>query len=1201
MAVASVLSLATQGLSAGAVTPRITDHVDEARRVTLPGNRSMLARAEFDQGEASPSTQLTHIRLVLSRSREQEAALDKYSGELQDKSSENYHKWLTPEQFGKLYGPADSDTAAIVAWLESHGLKLEEVSTGRTNIAFSGTVAQVEETFHTQIHSFQARGQQFYSNTSNPSIPAALASVISGVAHLNTLRPVSHRIAGRPGMYDKESGRLVPAPNSGLKGPSADLTTGSGSSASLYVAPADAATIYDTPNTTLNANYTSGTSYTGAGVTIGIGGNAAIQASTVVAYRTRFLGSSFATAPTITNVDGVGANGDTDEAYLDNELAGGMAPGATIHFYTANDLFTAINQAIADNTVDIFSLSFGECEHYLATADNSLLNSTWHQAFTQGIAVTVSTGDNGSAACDNTEDNNGNNITDAVVGLQVSGFASTPYNVAVGGTDFYALPGAFTTYAPPGGASSTLYRSATKYIPESTWNDSTQVDTTISANVPFTGTDSSGDPFGNIVAGSGGASSCSTNKDVDNSNGTVTLGACTSGYAKPVWQRGIGVPPDGVRDLPDISLMAGNGADAASWLVCADDTGQNGSGVTVTANCTTQSDGNFYFEGFGGTSTSAPAFAGILALVQQKTGSRLGLAAKELYDLYNGTHASAVFHDVTVGNISVACTSGTPNCVKDAAGYYFESGYETTAGYDQATGLGSVDAAQLITYWGSAIGSATATVAVTPSKSTVTNLQAFTVAAVVTGGSGTPTGTVTLTSGTYTSGAQTLTAGAYTFSIAAGALAAGTDTLTVTYSGDVNYASTTGTATITVEAPAVSLSPGALTFTATLVGSSAATQPVTLKNTGNGDLNISSISITGANVSSFSQTNTCTATLTASSSCVITVSFSPKAPGALTASVGVTDNATGSPQTVSLTGTGTSPTPAVSLTPTSLTFPSTTEGTAAATQAITVKNTGTAPLIISGVSITGTNATSFTQTSPSCTTVAVSGTCTITVTFQPTTFSLPNASLTASVSIADNASGSPQTVSLTGTATEIGTYALTASTPTAVAPGSPGSATITATPSGGYTGVITLKCSVTPITGGTDVPTCSAGSPITVTAGVMTGTVTVNTTAPSTLARKGPGGSAQLKTKGWLGAGGAALACVLLLGIPARKRYWKSLLGVLIFIAALGALSGCGGGGGGTVTQKDPGTTAGAYTVTVTGTDAAQVSAPPTTFTLTVN
>ena len=268
------------------------------------------------------------------------------------------------------------------------------------------------------------------------------------------------------------------------------------------------------------------------------------------------------------------------------------------------------------------------------TAGNELLNSIWQQGATEGIAVTVSTGDSGSAGCDYPDPTK---TQVAQQGCAVSAFASTPYNIAVGGTDFAGLVTSFTTYAATTNSSATLYRTALKYIPESSWNDSTTSNTTLSVNVPFTNSSS----FTNIFAGAGGKSSCSV---------TTSTGSCTTGYPKPTWQRGTGVPNDAARDLPDVSLMSGALGNASAWIICDD-----------TDNCATQNN-SFSFVAIGGTSAATPAFAGMLALVQQKTGSRLGQAAKELYDLYNSTHAGAIFHDTTVGNNSVPCAAGTPNC-----------------------------------------------------------------------------------------------------------------------------------------------------------------------------------------------------------------------------------------------------------------------------------------------------------------------------------------------------------------------------------------------------------------------------------------------------------------------------------------------------------------------------------------------------------
>ncbi len=484
------------------------------------------------------------------------------------------------------------------------------------------------------MHSFSANGTQFYSNTTDPQIPSALAPVVEGIAHLNTIKPQPQLVRGSPGWNNPKTKRLERLSLASANQPKADFTSGSGATDDpyvLYMVPGDTATIYDTPNS-FNSHFSGGTSYTGAGVTIGVGGAAMIDPTIVGnGFRSTFLGDS--TAPTLNycttsssctpSTAGAGYSaGAADEAYLDLELSGGTAPGATIDYYASTDVFTGIAAAIDANVVDIFSLSFGECEQDFSTSDNEQINGLWQQAAAQGIAVTVSTGDSGSAGCDDSSS------TTAIGGLAVNGLASTPYNIAVGGTDFYPLINSFSTYVDTTsqGSPSTYYRTALSYIPESTWNESTVNNTTFSSNVPLS---DAGYPTydDNIGGGGGGASNCATNTTVDTDT-SYSVGSCTSGYSKPSWQTGAGVPADGVRDLPDVSLMAGAGFYNAGWLVCTGDTGTTSSNQTVTTNCEPQSDGYFYFAGMGGTSTSTPAFAGILALVQQKTGSRLGQAAQ---------------------------------------------------------------------------------------------------------------------------------------------------------------------------------------------------------------------------------------------------------------------------------------------------------------------------------------------------------------------------------------------------------------------------------------------------------------------------------------------------------------------------------------------------------------------------------------------
>ncbi len=360
-----------------------------------------------------------------------------------------------PAEFGKLYGPADSDVAALVAWLESHGLKVETVSQGRTNIAFGGTVSQVEEAFHTSIHSFTANGKQFFSNTTDPQIPTALAPVVKGVAHLNTIHPRPLSVHGTPGRINPETKRLEPLNAAPSIGPRANLSGGSGTTSNpyvLYLVPGDAATIYDTPNS-YNANFAGGTSYTGAGVNIGVGGDATISASIVQTYRSLFLGNSYATAPILnyctssnscSSTPGSGYNtDDAVEAYIDTELSGGMAPGATIYYYASGRTSTRALRRLST------PIAGGHLQPQLRRV--RVRHGLWHRRQCpvqrnvgsrrqrQGIAVMVSSGDSGSAGCDETTTDNNRTVTEATGGLQVSGFSSTPYNISVGGTDFYLL------------------------------------------------------------------------------------------------------------------------------------------------------------------------------------------------------------------------------------------------------------------------------------------------------------------------------------------------------------------------------------------------------------------------------------------------------------------------------------------------------------------------------------------------------------------------------------------------------------------------------------------------------------------------------------------------------------------------------------------------------------------------------------------
>ena len=157
-----------------------------------------MARPEFDRGAAPSTLPMQRMLLVLKRSPEQEAALQQFLDAQQDKSSAQYHAWLTPDEFGRQFGPADEDIQAVVSWLSSHGFDVPRVGKGRTAIEFSGTAGQVQEAFHTEIHQYAVNGEQHWANASDPQIPTALAPVVAGVNSLyDFASEPAHHVVGR--------------------------------------------------------------------------------------------------------------------------------------------------------------------------------------------------------------------------------------------------------------------------------------------------------------------------------------------------------------------------------------------------------------------------------------------------------------------------------------------------------------------------------------------------------------------------------------------------------------------------------------------------------------------------------------------------------------------------------------------------------------------------------------------------------------------------------------------------------------------------------------------------------------------------------------------------------------------------------------------------------------------------------------------
>ena len=750
--------------------PLITQAVDESQVTVLKGNTHPLARPEFDLGTAPATLPMQRMLLVLKRSDAQQAAFEQLLDDLQNKNSPNYHQWLTPEQFGQQFGPTDTDLQTITLWLQSHGFQVGSTK-GRTVLEFSGSASQVQEAFHTTIHKYLVNGEQHWANAGDPSIPTALTPAVAGVASLNNFeKKAMNRFVGT---YSEKTRALVPAePN---------FTFGGCPGGDCYaIVPYDFAAIYDVAPLWTNG-------INGTGQTIAIVGRTNINPNDATTFWQLFGLTVPANKLQVTlNGPDPGINGDEAEADIDIQWSGAVAPQATINFVTSastestDGVDLSAVYIVENNVASVVSESYGLCELGLGTAGNQFEAALWGQAAAQGMTVMVSSGDNGAAGCD---DPSG----PAQYGLSVNGDASTPYNVAVGGTDFNQY-NKWSSYWNSTN-DTTTQQSAKGYIPETTWNDSCTNSIAITLGYGSTAEQACNNSQMiyaggvNSTGGSGGASNCTTNSQ--------TLGSCSQGYSKPSWQTGTGVPPDGKRDLPDISLFASNGFMDTFYLVCQSDmTG----GICDLNN----------FASFGGTSVSSPAFAGIMALVNQKTGERQGNANYILYKL--AAQQPSAFHDVPTGStIAMPCLTGSLNCTTKTAGdsYGVLSGYSTTTGYDLATGLGSVDANNLVTKWNLVTLAASVTTLSSLTPTTITHGQAvnFTASVKPQSGAGTPTGQLSLMGGPSNS-----TQGIAAFSLSSGSasgstemLPGGTYPVKAHYPGDATYAaSDSGPISVTV-------------------------------------------------------------------------------------------------------------------------------------------------------------------------------------------------------------------------------------------------------------------------------------------------------------------------------------------------------------------------------------------------------------------
>ena len=413
-----------------------------------------------------------------------------------------------------------------------------------------------------------------------------------------------------------------------------------------FLAPDDFATIYD-----VKALYTAG--FDGTGVRIAVAGQSAINTTDISAFRTAahlpaLTSSNFTTTLVPNSGTSTVVTGDVGESSLDLEWAEAVAKGASETFvYVGNSqttsVFDAFLFAIDNITAPVISMSYGNCEQNLPSSFLTMVQQETQRANLQGQTISAASGDFGAADCDNSS----GLPAQGGIGVDIPG--ALPYVTSVGGTSFSGdLSNAGTYWGPTNNGNN---GSALQYIPETTWNNTTSL---------------------NALSATGG--------------GASTL------FSKPSWQTGTGVPNDGQRAVPDIALAAD--PDHDGYLLCATDSGATPpQGPCVSGGF---GDSGGFLNVAGGTSFGAPTFSGIVAILNQKTGSKQGNVNPTLYALAASTPSA--FHDITSGNNIVPCGTGTKDCPTTGALQY---GFTAGAGYDQVTGLGTIDANVLLNNWSS--------------------------------------------------------------------------------------------------------------------------------------------------------------------------------------------------------------------------------------------------------------------------------------------------------------------------------------------------------------------------------------------------------------------------------------------------------------------------------------------------------------------
>jgi Pro-kumamolisin, activation domain/Bacterial Ig-like domain (group 3) len=856
--------LILSSLSFAAAPDRITAPIAAAQSVRLAAGVPLQARPEFDQGAVDPSLQLSYITLLTVPSASQKRAVNKLLADQQNPRSASYHKWLTPEQYADRFGLSPNDIQKLTAWLQSQGFTVVRAARGRNWIAFSGTAAQVDTTFQTQIHNFKVEGEMHFANTTPPTIPAALSGIVTGFRGFNDFRPKSQAHRAQPG-----------------------YTFPSGVKNYHFISPGDITAMYD-----LSTLYGSGID--GTGYTLAVIGETGIYQSDLTNFRQNFglsaisctTSSDVITACNTSNFKYVLVNGlattirgDLPEADIDIEWSGATARNAQVIYVTANatNVFDSLYYTIDNDLSKVMTMSYSApCELFEIgsfAADEAELQ----KANTEGITFLNSSGDTGAAECDYRA-----NI--AVYGYAVGYPSSSPSVTAVGGTMIPAIaPNEYgSTYWNPSNGSDG--GSAKGYITEQPWNDAEEFGLICSQASPpsFCTTNhitnwATAQTFFGISAGGGGVSNC------------VTADAnlvCLSGFPQPSWQAGLttsAVNPGGLgainatptRYTPDVSLLAS--PNLPGYLLCSQINGSSGGGSScdspttgiadmLTACLSTRQTGPCTI--YGGTSVASPVFAGMVALLNQdavvsgiQTTPGLGNINPMLYSLAAANSTNKAFNPVTTPNTGAYsngawCSPGTPTsgvtadpwpaalqCPSSGSAFlgFSAFNFDATTNYNLVSGLGSVNASHLAAAWVAASLASTTTTTVTSSANPANYGTSVTfTATVTTTGATPPTGTVTFNDGATALGTGTLStvSGSQVATFTTSTLTAGTHSITAVYGGDSSNGGSTSPvlsqvivaptfAITTPSTPATPLSGQTTTSTFTVTPTGTTTLPIT--------------------------------------------------------------------------------------------------------------------------------------------------------------------------------------------------------------------------------------------------------------------------------------------------------------------------------------------------------------------------------------